>query len=134
MDKILLSYDEQESSQRALTFALTHARAFNARLDIVTVVVRESTDQHEDIEKSEKLLETAKKTCEREGIQCRTKLLIRAATPGEALVEYARSESYDEIVIGIKRTSKLSKMLLGSNAQHVILNAHCPVLSISKYV
>lgn len=134
MDKILLSYDEQESSQRALTFALAHAKAFDARLDIVTVVVRESTDQHEDIEKSEKLLETAKKSCEREGIKCKTKLLIKTSTPGEALVEYAENKSYDEIVIGIKRTSKLSKMLLGSNAQHVILNAHCPVLSISKYV
>ncbi len=134
MKKILLSYDEQESSQRALGFALIHAQAFSARLDIVTVVVRESTDQSEDIEKAEKILETAKRECEKAGIECKTKLVIKAATPGEALVEYAAQGEYDEIVIGIRRTSKLSKMLLGSNAQHVILNAHCPVLSISKNV
>lgn len=134
MNKILLSYDEQEASQRALYFAIRHAKAFNARLDIVTVVVRESTDQSDDIEQAEKILDTARRACEKENIESKTKLIIKAATPGEALVEYAQDEDYDEIVIGIKRTSKLSKMLLGSNAQHVILNAHCPVLSISKHV
>ena len=134
MKKILLSYDEQESSQRALTFALKHAQAFSARLDIVTVVVRESTDQSEDIEKAEKILETAKRECDKANVECKTKLVIKASTPGEALLEYAENGDYDEIVIGIRRTSKLSKMILGSNAQHVILNAHCPVLSISKNV
>lgn len=134
MSKILLSYDEQESSQRALEFALKHAKAMSARLDIVTVVVRESTDQSEDIEHAEKLLAAAGRESEKAGVECKTKLVIKAATPGEALVEYAEQGEYDEIVIGIKRTSKLSKMLLGSNAQHVILNAHCPVLSISKNV
>jgi nucleotide-binding universal stress UspA family protein len=34
------------------------------------------------------------------------------------------------IVIGIKRRSRVGKLMFGSNAQYVILEAHCPVLAV----
>ncbi|MFZ1202247.1 MAG: universal stress protein [Desulfobacterales bacterium] len=36
----------------------------------------------------------------------------------------------DQIFIGIKHRSKVGKLLFGSNAQHVILNAPCPVVTV----
>jgi len=33
-------------------------------------------------------------------------------------------------VVGVRRRSKVGKLLIGSTAQHVILNAPCPVVSI----
>lgn len=132
--KILLSYDGHESSKKVLEFAQKHAIAFHAQLDVVTVVTRESNDQHEDIEEAEKILEKAMRSCKKKEIDCETKLLIKEGTPGEALIMHANENDYDQIIIGIRRTSQLSKMLLGSNAQYVILNAQCPVLSINKNV
>ncbi|MDX9786117.1 MAG: universal stress protein [Desulfobacterales bacterium] len=36
----------------------------------------------------------------------------------------------DMIVIGIRRRSKLDKLLFGSNAQYIVIKAHCPVLCV----
>ena len=36
----------------------------------------------------------------------------------------------DEIIVGVKRRSKVGKLVFGSNAQYVILEALCPVLTV----
>ena len=36
----------------------------------------------------------------------------------------------EEIIIGVRRRSKVGKLLFGSTAQYVILNAPCPVVSV----
>lgn len=51
---------------------------------------------------------------------------------GEALVEYAAENEFEEMVIGVKKRSRVEKLLLGSNAQYIILNAPCPVLSVRE--
>jgi nucleotide-binding universal stress UspA family protein len=50
--------------------------------------------------------------------------------PGEDLVQYAKEHAIDEIMIGVRRRSKVGKLVFGSTAQYVILEAHCPVLSV----
>ena len=49
---------------------------------------------------------------------------------GESLVEYAERNGIDEIVIGIQKRSKVGKLVFGSTAQYVILEAPCPVLAV----
>jgi nucleotide-binding universal stress UspA family protein len=65
-----------------------------------------------------------------DGIQCETKLLVRGMTPGEDIVDYAKEKAIDEIIIGIKRRSKVGKLLFGSNAQYIIIKAPCPVVTV----
>jgi nucleotide-binding universal stress UspA family protein len=50
--------------------------------------------------------------------------------PFERIINYARQESVDLIVIGTHGHSALGSMLLGSVAEKVIRKAPCPVLSI----
>jgi nucleotide-binding universal stress UspA family protein len=45
-------------------------------------------------------------------------------------VQFAEDNQINEIIVGVRRRSKVGKLLMGSTAQHVILNAHCPVVSI----
>ena len=48
----------------------------------------------------------------------------------EELLRTAESTEADFIVIGLRRRSPVGKLLLGSNAQRVLLDAACPVLAV----
>ena len=67
---------------------------------------------------------------ETQGIEFDTHILVRGLAPGEDIVQYAEEKQVDEIIIGIKKRSKVGKLVFGSTAQYVILEAHCPVLSL----
>jgi nucleotide-binding universal stress UspA family protein len=56
--------------------------------------------------------------------------LIRGLAPGEDLVDFARDNQADMIVVGVKRRSKMGKLLMGSTAQYVVLQASCPVVTV----
>jgi nucleotide-binding universal stress UspA family protein len=49
---------------------------------------------------------------------------------GEDLVKLAEEKQAEEIVIGIQRKSKVGKLLFGSTAQYIIMNAGCPVVTV----
>ncbi len=42
----------------------------------------------------------------------------------------AERSSADLIVIGLRRRSPVGKLILGSNAQRILLDAPCPVLAV----
>jgi nucleotide-binding universal stress UspA family protein len=48
----------------------------------------------------------------------------------EAILGAALSSSADLIVIGLRRRTPVGKLLTGSTAQHVLLDAPCPVLTV----
>ncbi len=128
--KILVGYDGSNSAKRALETALQHALAFDAAVDVVHSMEKGSASEQEAIAEAERALEWAKSLFTEKGVSCHTHLLIRGLTPGEDLVEFARDHGSDEIIVGIERRSKVSKLLLGSTAQFVILNAPCPVVTV----
>jgi nucleotide-binding universal stress UspA family protein len=128
--KILVGYDGSNSAKDALTLAKKHAEAFKAQVVVVASLTGGSVTHATEVEHANEDLEFAKKIFEDAGIPCETKLLIRGMTPGEDLVNYASENEVDEIVIGIKRRSKVGKLLFGSNAQYIIIKAPCPVVSI----
>ncbi len=127
---ILVGYDGSDASKKALVKAQRHAAAFAAGLDVVLVVVRHSNDQSDEIALAEKQLEAVQKDCDGKSIACKTHLLIRELSPGESLVEYALENVFEELIIGVRKRSRVEKLLLGSNAQYVILNSPCPVLTV----
>ena len=86
--------------------------------------------EQQAIEDAERGLEWAKTLFDEKKIACKTHLLIRGLAPGEDLVEFAKESKIDEIVVGVKRRSKVGKLLMGSTAQFVILQAPCPVVSV----
>ena len=63
-------------------------------------------------------------------ISYETHAIVTNMSPGEEVVEFAKRNEVEEIVIGIRKRSKVGKLVFGSTAQFVILNAECPVVSI----
>ena len=113
-----------------MNIAKQHALAFGATVDVITSMEKGTEGQRQQIEQAERGLEWAKGLFADNGIDCATHLLIRGVAPGEDLVAYAEEQNADEIVIGVKRRSKVGKLLMGSTAQYVILKAACPVVSV----
>ncbi|NLA42251.1 MAG: universal stress protein [Smithella sp.] len=119
-----------EVDQAVLEMAIKHAKAFNASPYIASSLERVSEKERKDLDKVEKQLAYVKETMDAEGIECETHILVRGLTPGEDIVEFAADKKVGEIIIGIGKKSKVGKLLFGSNAQYIILQADCPVVSV----
>jgi len=128
--KILIGYDGTNAAKEALNLAKVHANSFSAAVDIVTSMEKGTENEREAIEQAERGLEWAKSLFDDIEIPCNTHLLIRGLSPGEDLVQFAEENKVDEIVVGVKRRSKVGKLLMGSTAQFIILQASCPVVAV----
>jgi nucleotide-binding universal stress UspA family protein len=128
--KILIGYDGSNSAKDALKLAKDRAKVFNATVDVITSMVGANNDQYEDVRQAELGLEYAKTLLEEDNIHCETHLFVRGLSPGDDLVKFAEDNQIDEIIVGVRRRSKVSKLLMGSTAQYVVLNASCPVVTI----
>ncbi len=128
--KILVGYEKSAVAEEALALAKKHAKAFDAKVYLITSLTRSHELQLEDIQKSESELKNLRTQFKKEGIACETHAIVSAVSPGEDLVQFATDNEIDEIVIGVRRRSKVGKLLFGSNAQYVILQAACPVVSV----
>ena len=64
------------------------------------------------------------------GISNEVRQLVRGHEPAEDLIAVAEEVKADFIVIGLRRRSPVGKLILGSNAQRILLDAPCPVLAV----
>jgi nucleotide-binding universal stress UspA family protein len=128
--KILVGYDGTNSAKDALNLAKSHAKAFGASVEVVMSMQKGTESEIKEIEQAERGLKYAKTLFEEDNIACNTHLLIRGLSAGEDLVEFANENKVEEILVGVKRRSKVGKLLMGSTAQYVILQAQCPVVTV----
>jgi nucleotide-binding universal stress UspA family protein len=129
--RILMYYDGTEYARDALPLVKKHANAFQAAVDIVCSLHKGGEPQIDEIDKMETDLAYLKGgVLEKEKITARTHLLIKGNDAGEDVIRFAKEHHVDEIVIGTEKKSRVEKFILGSVAQHVIINAHCPVVIV----
>lgn len=129
--KLIVGYKSGTTqAENLLELALKRAQLFNATVSIVTIMAEGMEKDQERITKAEAGLEMAKIHFDRKKIACETHLLIRGIDPADDLVNFAKETQADEIIIGVKNRTRVGKLLLGSTAQAVILNAPCPVVSM----
>ncbi|SHO50002.1 universal stress protein [Desulfopila aestuarii] len=128
--KILVGYSGKNIGQDLLQLAAQHAKAFQGEVIIATSMVGGDKTTREKVIEAEDNLKEVQDFFKKMQIQCETHLLVRNMTAGEDIVEFAKEQNVDEIIIGVKSRSKVGKLLFGSTAQFVILKAHCPVVSV----
>lgn len=128
--KILVGYDGSKVAGDAVRLAQKHGHAFNAEIYILTSLEQSATLKKEDIDKAESKLEKLETSLKVDGLACKTQASVSYESPGEDLVRFAEENSIDEIIIGVRRRSKVGKLVFGSTAQYVILEAPCPVVAV----
>ncbi|MFC1877003.1 universal stress protein [Thermodesulfobacteriota bacterium] len=128
--KILVGYDGSRIAEDALKKAHKHALAFKADVYIVTSLEQSAALKKEDIDKAESKLENLRKPFKADDLACETHTSVSYESPGEDLVRFAKDNEIDEIVIGVRRRSKVGKLVFGSTAQYVILEAPCTVVTV----
>lgn len=75
-------------------------------------------------------LDRVKSMLEDKGLSHEVRQLVRGNDPAEDLIAVADEENAEFIVIGLRRRSPVGKLILGSNAQRILLDASCPVLAV----
>ncbi len=128
--KFLVGYDGTNSAKAALEVAGTHAEVFNAELLVIASLEGGGNQDADEVKGAENNLAFAESLLKEKGITIETHLLVRGMTPGEDIVQYAKDNEVDTIFIGVRRRSKVGKLLFGSNAHYIILKAHCPVMTV----
>jgi len=129
--KILVGYDGSNVSKEALMIALKHAKAFiGSEVYVVTSIVGGPEIPRQAFEKAEGDLRYTQSVFIKDKIPCTTRLLVRGMNPGEDLVHFIEENGIEEVIIGLKRRSRVGKLLFGSTAQKVILDAKCPVVTV----
>ena len=128
--KIIVAYKGTNVGRALLDIAVKHANAFNGSICIVSSLPGGESTELKAIQEAGKNLDKAKEYIKEQGIDSEVHLLIRGLEPGEDILKFAEQNKADEIIIGVKSRSKVGKLVFGSNAQTVILGAHCPVLAV----
>ncbi len=128
--KILVGLDKTKIANEIIKLARKHAKAFNADVHIMISLKQSPELKKSDIDNVDNELEKIVKSLKADGIKCETQAAVSVQSPGEDLVQFVTDNDIDEIIIGIRKKSRVGKLLFGSTAQHVILNAPCPVVSV----
>jgi len=128
--KILVGYKGTNVGKDLMDIAVKHAKAFDGEIMVVTSMVGGDKTEKQKILDAEKNLEQAKDYFSDYGVKSETHLLVRGLEAGEDIVKFAKEKKVDEIIIGVRSRSKVGKLLFGSTVQVVILDAHCPVVSV----
>ena len=134
---ILLATDLSASAGPATEEAFRLARRLGASLLIVSVIdpgtmrlpngrYRRRIDQERD------LRESAARTLVDRGrmIGVSVGLLVWEGDPGESIVEVARAESPDMVIVGSRARGVMGRFGIGSVSDHVVRHARCPVLVV----
>lgn len=146
LKKVLVPVDFSDFSQKALRYGVEVARDRQASLTLIHVINQRIIDAvHELSVKGYKgdFVEAMRRMVQdreeelrqvlpaewREGIP-EIRFEIRKGRPAEEIINYAKENAIDLIVVGTHGRSALLSTLIGSVANTVVLRAPCPVLVV----
>jgi nucleotide-binding universal stress UspA family protein len=127
---IVVGYVPRAEGRAALRRAAEEARLRGTRLIVINSNRGGSHLDDEDAIRHERELETVREKLDQDGIDHEVRQLVRGLDPAEDVIAVAEEVHADLIVIGLRRRTPVGKLILGSNAQRILLDAPCPVLAV----
>ncbi|WP_148614767.1 universal stress protein [Nocardioides rubriscoriae] len=123
MSIVVVGYVPKPEGEAALDKAVEEARLRGSEL----IVVHSHRARGDEAEPD---LTAVRARLDASGVTYEVRQLVRGFEAAEDLVSVAEAQDADLIVIGLRRRTPVGKLILGSNAQRVLLDAHCPVLAV----
>jgi nucleotide-binding universal stress UspA family protein len=130
MGTIVVGYVPKPEGDAALARAIEEAKLRGDSLVVVNSHRGGREYDDETAAKDDQQMEAVKQRLADSGVKYDLRQLVRGFEPAEDLISIAESNDADLIVIGLRRRSPVGKLILGSNAQRILLDAHCAVLAV----
>jgi nucleotide-binding universal stress UspA family protein len=130
MATVVVGYVPKPEGDAALTTAISEAKLRGAKLVVVNSHRGGAEFDGDAAIKTEHDMEAVKARLDEAGVSYDLRQLVRGFEPAEDLISIAEANAAELIVIGLRRRSPVGKLILGSNAQRILLDAHCPVLAV----
>jgi nucleotide-binding universal stress UspA family protein len=130
--KVVVGYVMSDESKAALEWAIEDSRQHGSHVVVVHSIRGGGSiaAEEEEVLTYRKELDAIERRLTEEGIPHTVRRLVRGLSPAEDLVEVVSEEGADMIVIGLRRRTRTGKLLMGSDAMEILLQADCPVLGI----
>ncbi len=132
MSTIVVGYVPKPEGRAALDEAIEEARRRQSRLIVVNSHRGGRDFDRDDAEDVEARLREVEEQLQQSGVEHQVRPLVRGQDPADDLIAVADEEGAELIVIGLRRRTPIGKLILGSNAQRVLLDSSCPVLAVKS--
>ena len=140
--KILAPIDRSKYKEKIIAYAIYLGKLWGAEITTIHVIdpgrgipggrIKEKELEREEEAKrpAQELLAEVDLQAKIRSINIKKEIVEESDTVGKAIIEYARKNNIDLIVIGTTGMSGIEKIFLGSVANDVIQHAHCPVFAV----
>ena len=127
---VVVGFVPTSEGRAALRRAAEEAQLRGTRLVVINSNRGGKDLSNADAERYDSELATVRRELSEAGVEHEVRQLVRGQEPAEDLIAVAEEVGADVIVIGLRRRTPVGKLILGSNAQRILLDAPCPVLAV----
>lgn len=134
--KLLIATDGSKSAMSAIQEAIRLAKTYSSKLYVLSVIevnpeyaAIASTLVEKSGVKTRKHLEAIKKQALKSGVDCKT-IVHQGEEPYRFIVDEARKNKVDMIIIGSHGRSGIKRLMMGSVTSRVIGHTKCKVLVV----
>lgn len=126
---VIVGYVPTQEGRAALRYAVKECRLRECDLVVVQSARRVDPERAE----AEEDLDSARRELDSAGLAVEVTTGTEGNEPAEDLIAAAGGAD-DLIVIGLRRRTPIGKLILGSNAQRILLDSPCPVIAVKAEV
>jgi len=130
MGTVVVGFVPKPEGEAALARAIEEAKLRDARVVVVNSHRGGGELDQEASARIDREIERVEGALDEAGLDHEVRKLVRGFEPAEDLLGIAEDADAELIVIGLRRRSPVGKLILGSNAQRILLDAKCPVLAV----
>jgi nucleotide-binding universal stress UspA family protein len=130
MGAVVVGYVAKPEGEAAVEQGIAEARLRNATLIVVNSHRGGRDFDSEESARADQDMTALEAKLQASGLDYDVRQLVRGFEPAEDLISIAENSEADLIVIGLRRRTPVGKLILGSNAQRILLDAPCPVLAV----